>query len=63
LMPRKAGTYHPPKHVGLAPRVGGGVRMGTDVRVFVEKWRASGGAERANYQLLLAELCRRCTPN
>ena len=28
-----------------------------DVETFVAKWGASGGAERANYQLFLAELC------
>src|SRR5690606_40079288 len=28
-----------------------------DVSAFVERWRASGASERANYQLFLSELC------
>lgn len=27
------------------------------VQAFVQRWAASGGAERANYQLFLTELC------
>ena len=29
----------------------------TDIQTFIDKWQASGAAERANYQLFLAELC------
>ncbi len=29
----------------------------TDIQAFIDRWRASGAAERANYQLFLAELC------
>jgi len=29
-----------------------------DIQVFIERWQASGAAERANYQLFLTELCR-----
>lgn len=28
------------------------------VNAFIERWSASGGAERSNYQLFLTELCR-----
>lgn len=31
--------------------------MAADILGFIGKWKASGGAERANYQLFLAELC------
>ncbi|MCB0032999.1 MAG: hypothetical protein KDE51_03180 [Anaerolineales bacterium] len=27
------------------------------VEAFIERWEASAGAERANYQLFLSELC------
>ena len=29
----------------------------TDIQAFINRWHASGAAERANYQLFLAELC------
>lgn len=32
-------------------------RSGTDPASFVQRWHASGGAERANYQLFLSERC------
>ncbi|MDF1553449.1 MAG: hypothetical protein P1P84_10330 [Deferrisomatales bacterium] len=37
----------------------GGRQTGEHVTIqdFVDKWKASGGAERANYQLFLSELC------
>jgi len=28
------------------------------VQAFIERWRDTGGKERANYQLFLTELCR-----
>jgi len=37
---------------------GPGVTKGTtDIETFIGRWQASGGAERANYALFLAELC------
>ncbi|MCP4424041.1 MAG: hypothetical protein GY803_06095 [Chloroflexi bacterium] len=27
------------------------------IQTFIDRWQASGAAERANYQLFLAELC------
>jgi len=30
---------------------------GTGVEAFIDRWRPSGGSERANYQLFLSELC------
>jgi hypothetical protein len=40
-------------------RLGGGDRgAGVDVEIFIQRWTArEGGAERANYQMFLAELC------
>lgn len=29
----------------------------TDIQAFIDRWHASGAAERANYQLFLTELC------
>jgi hypothetical protein len=29
----------------------------TDAQPFIERWRAAGGSERANYQLFIGELC------
>jgi SAM-dependent methyltransferase len=34
-----------------------GTGLGSDVDAFIARWGASSGAERANYQLFLAELC------
>jgi SAM-dependent methyltransferase len=34
-----------------------GSAPGSDVEAFIARWSASSGAERANYQLFLAELC------
>jgi hypothetical protein len=34
-----------------------GSAAGSDVEAFIARWGASAGAERANYQLFLAELC------
>lgn len=31
--------------------------FGMDISQFIERWSASGGSERANYQLFLSELC------
>jgi hypothetical protein len=44
----------------MGDRVSKGDRVGTEktaVSAFIERWSKSGGAERANYQLFLAELC------
>lgn len=31
--------------------------MGGEAEAFIRRWQGSGGAERANYALFLAELC------
>ncbi len=31
-------------------------RAHTDIQAFIESWKASGGAERANYQLFLSDM-------
>ena len=46
--------------VSMGDRVSKGDSVGTGntaVSAFIERWSKSGGAERANYQLFLAELC------
>ena len=42
----------------MSEKSGSYVRSHADMEAFVGNWKASGGAERANYQLFLAELCR-----
>jgi hypothetical protein len=45
---------HPPATEGKEGRAGA---SGDPVEAFIARWAASSGAERANYQLFLAELC------
>ena len=45
---------HPPATEGKEGRAGA---SGDPVEAFIARWSASSGAERANYQLFLAELC------
>ncbi len=42
----------------MAEERGNYVRAHTGIDTFISAWQASGGAERANYQLFLTELCR-----
>ena len=36
---------------------GGTISGQADIGAFIARWKASGAAERANYQLYLSELC------